>query len=281
MLVRAAVFALNQGRPRAVLRPTDAFARPPMAPRPTPRGAAGRHGSVRLLTALPGLAQPFVLLLVGLLAPATAAEPDLERGALVWSGQCAMCHQIGPGAGHGVGPALDGVVGQPIGARESFTGYSPGFVMAGLEGAVWDEAALRDFLADPYGTHPDTRMGFGGLHSAQDLDNLMAWLVPASRGELTPPTGFRVDPQLLAEPGDAEFGEFLSGECTTCHRRDGGADGIPSITGWPEDGFVTVMHAYREKVRPNVTMQTIAARLDDEEIAALAAYFATLPRGAD
>jgi cytochrome c len=37
------------------------------------------------------------------------------------------------------------------------------------------------------------------------------------------------------------------------------------------------MNGYRLKVRPNPVMQTIAARLSDEEIAALAAYFGSLP----
>ena len=36
------------------------------------------------------------------------------------------------------------------------------------------------------------------------------------------------------------------------------------------------MHAYRNNVRQNPTMTMMASRLSDEEIAALAAYFATL-----
>ena len=36
------------------------------------------------------------------------------------------------------------------------------------------------------------------------------------------------------------------------------------------------MHAYKNKTRENPVMQMIAGRLGDEEIAALAAYFATL-----
>ncbi|MBL6432246.1 MAG: hypothetical protein HPM95_18675 [Alphaproteobacteria bacterium] len=59
----------------------------------------------------------------------------------------------------------------------------------------------------------------------------------------------------------------------TCHQADGEDKGIPSITGWPGDRFVTVMHAYKTKSRDNPVMQSIAASLSDEEIAALAAYF--------
>ena len=85
-----------------------------------------------------------------------------------------------------------------------------------------------------------------------------------------------VDKAILAIAGDREYGEYLSSECTTCHKADGADDGIPSITGWPTDVFVTVMHAYKVKARPHPVMQMMAGRLSDEEIAALAAYFAEL-----
>ena len=79
-----------------------------------------------------------------------------------------------------------------------------------------------------------------------------------------------------ARAGDVEFGAFLAGECVTCHQASGAFDGIPPIVGWPEETFVAIMDAYRTKERDSDVMQTIASRYDDEEIAALAAYFATL-----
>jgi cytochrome c len=78
--------------------------------------------------------------------------------------------------------------------------------------------------------------------------------------------------------GDVALGEYLSGECVTCHRVDGKDQGIPSIVGWEQSHFVAVMHSYRDKVRDNPVMQTIAGRYGDAEVAALAAYFATLQR---
>ena len=85
-----------------------------------------------------------------------------------------------------------------------------------------------------------------------------------------------LDPAILAIEGDPEYGEYLSSECTTCHQRDGGDGGIPGIILWPAEDFVVAMHAYKQKKRPHPVMQMMAARLSDEEIAALAAYFATL-----
>ncbi|HZB37845.1 MAG TPA: c-type cytochrome [Beijerinckiaceae bacterium] len=81
--------------------------------------------------------------------------------------------------------------------------------------------------------------------------------------------------------GDRAFGEYLSAECVTCHQLTGGFAGIPPIVGWPDESFVAVMNEYKLKQRPNAVMQTLAARLSDEEIAALAAYFGSLaPRPA-
>ncbi len=79
-----------------------------------------------------------------------------------------------------------------------------------------------------------------------------------------------------AASNDVAYGEHLSGECATCHRKDGQEKGIPAIIGWPADQFVAVLKSYKAKDRPNELMRTIAGRLSDEEMAALAAYYATL-----
>lgn len=79
-----------------------------------------------------------------------------------------------------------------------------------------------------------------------------------------------------AKAADAAFGEYLSSECTACHRRDGENRGIPSIIGWPPDQFIAALKAYRDKERPNAIMQTIASRLTDDEMAALAAFYREL-----
>jgi len=96
-------------------------------------------------------------------------------------------------------------------------------------------------------------------------------VVPGSQ-----PEEFSVSAEILALEGDLEYGEYLASECTTCHQADGSANGIPSITGWETEPFVTALHAYKTKHRDNEVMQIIANRMSDEEIAALAAYFKTL-----
>jgi cytochrome c553 len=73
---------------------------------------------------------------------------------------------------------------------------------------------------------------------------------------------------------DSGLGAYLAGECVTCHRTDVANKGIPPIAGWPEASFIAALQAYKHKARPNIVMQTIAARLQDDEMAALAKYFA-------
>jgi cytochrome c553 len=77
--------------------------------------------------------------------------------------------------------------------------------------------------------------------------------------------------------GDPALGEYLASECATCHQITGRAStGIPSILAWPDDQFVAVMQSYRSRERDSQIMQTIAGRLSDEELHALAAYFGGL-----
>lgn len=83
----------------------------------------------------------------------------------------------------------------------------------------------------------------------------------------------------FAQPraGDRELGEYLSSECVTCHQTSGRQVGaIPAIVGLPEDAFAALMESYKRRERDNQVMQTIAGRLSEEDIAALAAYFGNL-----
>lgn len=82
---------------------------------------------------------------------------------------------------------------------------------------------------------------------------------------------------LLSPPAMADelydLGEYLSGDCTACHRLQGESKGIPSITGWHVESFVTVMQAYRQGERNDTLMQMVAKRFSDEDFQALAVFF--------
>jgi cytochrome c553 len=74
------------------------------------------------------------------------------------------------------------------------------------------------------------------------------------------------------------YGRHLAQECTSCHRTDGIDIGIPSIVGWPPDVFVATMSFYRDGSRTNPVMVSVANSLAKQQVDALAAYFASLPK---
>lgn len=226
-----------------------------------------------------------MLLIATVLAIAGAqavAASEAERGAELF-GLCAPCHSVGKEARNGVGPHLNGLYGRKAASVEGYR-YSKAMQRAGADGLIWNAAKLDAYIANPKTLVTGTRMNFKGLADKDERTALLAFLRrysdnPRDIPEAAPtkrPTDHTVDPEILAIVGDPAYGEYLAGECATCHQRDGSERGIPSITGWPAEDFVLAMHAYRAKVRVHPVMQMIAGRLSNDEIAALAAYFAKL-----
>lgn len=224
----------------------------------------------------------FLLVAAVVMATAAAGEeigdPELGREAFE---DCAGCHEVGRGADNGIGPHLNRIFGRQAGSLEDFV-YSPSLKRMGTNGLVWNLRTLNAYIANPPALVSGTRMAYPGMDNADQRADLLAYLRrfsadPANIPEAEPtarPTLPDLDPEILAIDGDPAYGAYLSSECTTCHQADGSNKGIPSITQWPERNFVAAMHAYKQKLRPNPVMQMIAGRLSDEEIAALAAYFA-------
>ncbi|MDP2085961.1 MAG: c-type cytochrome [Gemmobacter sp.] len=215
----------------------------------------------------------------------SAADPlgDALRGAELFERQCKACHQIGPGAINRVGPRLNGIFGRRAGALADFT-YSKSMARMGADGLTWTLETMDAYVKNPKALVSGTRMNYRGLKDDAARGALIAYLREFSdRPQNIPeavPTARRsdrdLDPAILALKGDPEYGEYLSSECTTCHQADGSDQGIPSITGWPEEDFVVAMHAYKQKLRPHPVMQMMASRFNNDEIAALAAWFAKL-----
>ncbi len=82
--------------------------------------------------------------------------------------------------------------------------------------------------------------------------------------------------QAAANAEDAEYGEYLSAECVTCHQLSGAGEGIPPIIGWDEASFIAVLKSYKARERENKAMQLVTSNLGEKEMKALAAYFTKL-----
>ena len=213
-----------------------------------------------------------------------SASGDATRGEQVFK-KCRSCHQVGPSAKNSVGPVLNGIFGRRAGTVEGVT-YSEDMIRTGQNGLHWDAENLDIYIENPTNLISRTRMQFGGVSDAQDRADVIAYLrtfsdSPSNIPEAAPTAQAAshdpaVDPSILAIQGDPAYGEYLAGECTTCHQMSGADNGIPSIVGWPTDIFVTAMHAYRAKTRSHPVMRMVAGQLNDEEIASLAVYFKEL-----
>ncbi len=200
--------------------------------------------------------------------------------------KCASCHAIGPEAKNRVGPQLNGLENRPYGGLDGYK-YSAAFKKAAESGAVWNTETLDQFLLKPKAIVRGTKMAFGGIRDDKERLNLVSWLLhfDANGKELSDKADANdtnitlLGASASALEGDAEYGEYLSGECVTCHKLTGSEedDGIPPIVGWPSDSFIDALYRYKTDIRENPVMQTVTRRLGDEEMAALAAYFGSLP----
>ena len=78
--------------------------------------------------------------------------------------------------------------------------------------------------------------------------------------------------------GDAEAGKAKSVTCAACH----GGEGIspnavwPNLAGQKEQYLAAQIKAFRDGARENAQMAPMVANLSDEDIADLAAYYASL-----
>lgn len=89
---------------------------------------------------------------------------------------------------------------------------------------------------------------------------------------------------ILAEvKGNAERGAAAAGVCTACHQADGSGKNVPGGESWPrlaglDAAYIAKqLHDYQSGERSNASMMPFANRLDGQQIADVAAYYASLP----
>jgi len=96
---------------------------------------------------------------------------DVEAGTASFR-KCAPCHAVGEGKSNGIGPVLNGLDGRRAGTVDGYN-YTGANKSAGI---VWDEATFKEYIKDPRGRIPGTKMLFAGITSEKEATDLWAYL---------------------------------------------------------------------------------------------------------
>ena len=102
---------------------------------------------------------------------ATIPQSENKLGRRVFL-LCAACHNVVKGEPHKVGPNLNGFLGKKAGMKTDFV-YSEALKNKGI---VWSEETIREWLSNPAGYVPGTKMAFVGVQKKEQQDALIAYL---------------------------------------------------------------------------------------------------------
>ena len=120
---------------------------------------------------------------------------DAAKGAKLFN-KCVACHNADVDGAHGTGPALYGVLGSDIAAKDGFK-YSA--TLTGLDGN-WDYEALDSFLKKPSNYAPGTNMTFFGVKSPEQRAAIIEYLRVAAPNPLPRPVAAVVE--AVEEPAE-------------------------------------------------------------------------------
>ena len=112
------------------------------------------------------------LVAAALALPSAAAKAqDLAAGEQSFK-KCLPCHSVGEGATNKVGPQLNGLEGRKAGTTPDYS-YSDANKNSGL---VWSDAVFKEYIKNPMGQMPGTKMAFPGIKNETEISNLWAYL---------------------------------------------------------------------------------------------------------
>ena len=86
--------------------------------------------------------------------------------------KCLACHRIGEGAKNLVGPELNGLDGRKAGTVPGYN-YSEANKNSGI---TWNETTFKEYIKDPRGKVPNTKMIFPGIKNEKEVSDLWAYV---------------------------------------------------------------------------------------------------------
>jgi cytochrome c len=100
-----------------------------------------------------------------------ALAQDADAGKTSFN-KCLACHAIGEGAKNKVGPVMNGLDGRKSGTIEGYV-YSDANKNSGI---TWSKEQFLDYIKDPKGKIPGTKMAFAGIKNEKEANNLWAYI---------------------------------------------------------------------------------------------------------
>ena len=113
------------------------------------------------------------------------AAADVENGARLLN-LCKSCHTFSADGAIKIGPPVYDIIGSGFAQNPDFS-YSDAFVKLREAGRVWTFENLYEFLLNPRGAVPDTKMRFSGVSQPDDVADVVAYLRILSQSPLPLP----------------------------------------------------------------------------------------------
>jgi cytochrome c len=110
-----------------------------------------------------------------IIAASTAASgalaQDADAGKTSFN-KCLACHAVGEAAKNKVGPVLNGIDGRKSGSIEGYS-YSDANKNSGI---TWSKDVFLEYIKDPKGKIPGTKMVFAGIKNEKEANDLWAYI---------------------------------------------------------------------------------------------------------
>ena len=112
-----------------------------------------------------------LFVIAALTAASSALAQDADAGKTSFN-KCMACHAVGESAKNKVGPVLNGLEGRKSGSIAGYV-YTDANKNSGI---TWNKETFLEYIKDPKGKIPGTKMAFAGIKNEKEAGDLWAFL---------------------------------------------------------------------------------------------------------